>query len=187
MTRKSRRAARGMTLLEAIIAVLVLVTGVAALMGMIINVENANRSMALQHASLDILARLSAQIRDAECDFMPAVGLGAGTSDPTFTTGATSTWLTTPVPGSSITLLGDATTNPALVDYVPSVSVAMRVRPEVAVNATPSFQIDVQVRQIMRNSAQDDVNLVDGYWIRVYPVQKLCNARTDATQRGEYQ
>ncbi len=182
-----------MTLLEAVVSVLVMVTGVAALMGMIINVENANRSMALQHNSLDIFARISAQVRDAECDFLPGTGLQAGSADPTFlpgtppAQGANGQWLTAPINDSSITLVGDGSTNPALADYVPPVRVAIRVHTEnVALQAAPSFQIDVQVREIMRDVVQDNINNVNGYWVRVYPVQKLCNARTDATQRGEY-
>ncbi len=192
MRRRQSSTTRGMTLLEAVISVLILVIGVAALMGMIINVENANKSMALQHSSLDVFARLSAQIRDAECDFFPVTGLQPGTSDPAFlpgappTAGANGQWILAPLTDSSITLVGDGTTNPALADYVPAIRVAYRVRPEINLNAAPAFQVDVQVRQIMRNPVQDDINFLDGYWVRVYPVQKLCNARGTATQRGEY-
>ena len=180
-----------MTLLEAVIAVLVMVTGVAALMGMIINVENANRSMALQHNSLDVFARLSAQIRDAECDALPVAGLGPGTSDPAFlpgvwpVAGANGQWIAQPVNNSSITFVGDATNNPALEQYVPPIRVAYRVRTEVNLQAAPAFQVDVQVRQLMRD-ARDNVNLENGFFVRIYPVQKLCNNRTNATQRGEY-
>ena len=182
-----------MTLLEAVFAVLIMVTGVAALMGMIINVENANRSMALQHSSLDVFARISAQIRDAECDLLPGAILDATTSDPAFLPGAPPAagrdagWIQAPLNGSSITLVGTGDTNPELVDYVPSLIVAYRVRSEAGpVAAAPAFQIDVQVRQRMRDPVMDNINTTAGYWVRVYPVQKMCNRRDDASQRGEY-
>lgn len=191
--RQARRSRRGMTLLEAVFAVLVLATGVAALMGMIINVENANRSMALQHASLDVFARISAQIRDAECDFVTGQGLTLATTDPSFLPGglpnfgANGQWITAPgVTGSSITLVGDGTTNPELADYVPPIRVAYQVQLENNPAATPAFQVNVQVRQIMDDPQQDLLTNTAGYWVRMYPVQKLCNARGDATQRGEY-
>ena len=192
MRRSARTSVRGMTLLEALVSVLVLVVGVAALMGMIINVENANRSMALQHNSLDIFARISAQIRDAECDFVPGVGLSAATSDPAFLpggipdAGANGQWIEEPLNLSTITLVGTNNTNPELAQYVPAIQVAYRVNDPLNIDTLPSFQIDVQIRQIMRDPVQDDIERLDGYWIRVYPIQKMCNGRADATQRGEY-
>ena len=188
--RRHRARMRGMTLLEAVVSVLVVVTGVAALMGMIINVENANRSMALQHASLDIFARLSAQIRDAECDKLPDDPvLQAANSDPLFVdSGHYSSWVTAPLAGSSVTLLGDSLTLPELADYVPKVIVALWVEREVPpyADAPPSFQIDVQIRELMPDPAMNNIATTNGYWIRIYPVQKLCNLRDDSEQRGEY-
>lgn len=177
-----------MTLIEAVVAVFVMVTGVAALMGMILNVENANRSLALQHISLDVFAQVSAQIRDAECDLLPGRPLEAGSADPAFLPGIGNTgqWITARLPDSAITLVGDGASNPALAEYVPPVSVAYRVRQEVNPFVNPSFQVDVQIRQVMRDPAMNNINDEDGYWIRIYPVQKLCNVRPTDSQRGEY-
>ena len=180
-----------MTLLEAVVSVLVVVTGVAALMGMIINVENANRGMALQHNALDIFARLSAQIRDAECDILPgASDLAPGTSDPMFLDGLGhhASWVVAPLAGSSITLIGNSLNRPELADYVPRVIVALWIEEEPAPypEAPPSFQIDVQIRELTRDPVRDNIVNTNGYWVRVYPIQKLCNQRVDRVQRGEY-
>lgn len=176
-----------MTLLEAMVSIFILATGVAALMGMIISVENANKSMALQNASLDVFARVSAQIRDAECDITPPDPLDPAMADPAFIAGVGLGWIDNPLVGSSITLIGDSDNHPELGNYVPPLIVAYRVRPEPPnPDAAPSFQVDVMVRQLMRDATLDDLDQEGGYYIRVYPVQKLCNIRFDRFQRGEY-
>ena len=181
-----------MTMLEAVFTVAVLIVSLAALIGMIINVENANKSLALQNNALDVFARVSAQIRDAECDLQPAVGvLQAGSTDPLLLTLAGGPppppgWYDAPIAGSSVTLLGRSDANPVLGDYVPPIWIALRGQVTSAAPAAPSFQIDVMIRQIMYDPVRDNLAIENGYWIRIFPVQKMCNMRADPTARGEY-
>ena len=192
MRRPSART-RGTTLLEAMVALLVMGIALVAIFGMLNHVEGANRSLSFQNTALDVFARVSAQIRDARCDYdatvVPSVlnfpttdsGIPAGMG-PWFGIGG-------PEPGSQITLVGDAASNPQLAEFTPAIRVEYQVTQEVPPDpAAPlSFRFDVRIRQIMRNAAQDAPGLTDGHWIRIFPVQKVCNPRGDlANARGEY-
>lgn len=181
-----RRASRGMTLLESMIALLVMATGVAGLFGMIKHVQGANQNLAFQNASLDAFARLSAQLRDAQCDYpasMTPIPLVPGTTDPGLTAGL-GAWFGAagPAAGSSITFVGSPTTNPLMAQFTPPIAVDYMVTQDPA--SPPSLQIDVRVREIKRNATQDNAALVNGSWIRVFPVQKVCNPRWDPQGRG---
>jgi hypothetical protein len=106
------------------------------------------------------------------------------TSDPGLVLTAPA-WVTAPVPGSSILYVGN------FVDRVPAINVSYMVAPEtVPVNVppplAPGLEISVRIREIMNDPLKDDPNLVNGYWIRVFPVKKTCTLRYDATSRGEY-
>lgn len=191
--RRSRRQTRGMTLLEAVVALLVMATALAGIFGMINHVEGANRSLSFQNTALDVFARVSAQIRDARCDYdatVVPVALNPATTDAGLMAGM-GAWFGAAgaEPSSLIDLTGNSANNPALAGITPEIQVDYMVtqEPPPDPSAPLSFRFDVRIRQIMRNAAQDDPNLTDGHWIRVFPVQKVCNARGDILDaRGEY-
>jgi len=190
---RPRFAQRGMSLLEAMMAMLVLTIGVAAIFGMINHVQGANRTLSFQNTALDAFALVSAQIRDARCDYLANAavpGIAPASTDPGLVAGEGG-WVGAAgaVAGSSITYVGDATNNPLLADTVPPIRIDYRTaRRQVAVGQPfTSYTVDVRVREIKRNAAQDNVALEDGHWIRIFPVEKLCTARTNLIGRGEYQ
>lgn len=180
-----------MTLLEAIIALAVFATGVAALFGMITDVGDANRSLAFQNNSLDLFSRISAQIREAQCDYDANVGLY--TLDPALMDPGLSdinNWVPAPVAGSAITAFG-AQVSPAMRDYVPAMAADYRVlnaTPPVGTGAQPppTLLIEVRIREIMNDPVKDNPALTMAPWIRNYPVQKLCAPRYGIQSRGAF-
>lgn len=187
----TRRAQRGMTLVEAVIAVLVMTIATAAVFGLINHVQGANRTLSFQNIALDVFARVSAQIRDARCDFPAATpGITAVSTDAGLIAGEGG-WFGAggPEPGSAITFVGDPTNNPELASYSVPIRVDYRSTRRQLNAAAPftSYHVEVRIRQIMRNAAQDAPGQVDGYYIRVFPVDKVCTARIDPIGRGEYQ
>jgi type II secretory pathway component PulJ len=185
----ARARARGMTLMEALMAMTVLATGVAALFGMINRVQGANRSIAFQSDALDAFSRIAAQLRDAECvlpnDLPP--NLANTVRDPGLDP-VNGTWIAAPAAGSLITFVGDADTNPQLARYMPPLRVDYRLRASaVPVNALPALEAEVRVREITRDPVRDDPAVENGHWIRIFPVQKVCTPRLDDTLRGAYQ
>lgn len=185
-----RRSVRGMTLIEAMVAVVVMTTAIAAIFGMINHVEGANRTIAFQNIALDAFARVAAQVRGARCDYSArAQGATAATIDPGLVA-AVGGWTGAggPVAGSSITFVGDGTNNPELLEYPTPIRIEYRstaVTP--AVGLTSSYTVEVRIRQIMRDPVKDAAALEDGYWIRIFPVDKMCTARLDPVGRGVYQ
>ena len=198
-----RVSERGVTLLEAMIALTVLVTGIAALFGLINHVHSANRTMAYATSSIDVFAQISAQIRDARCDFDADNPPGPGTvdaalTDPGLASVLGGAWVSGPIGGSQISLIGDLDgSNPALPKLVPPLRVDYRVQVEDTAKLTaqdgnapvpnaPSLEVDVRIRELTGDPARDNPALEDAYWIRTFPVKKLCNPRLDETSRGEY-
>lgn len=185
-----KKSKRGLTLVEAVVALLILATGLAALFGMITRVNQANESMALQTLALDAFRRITAQIQDARCDVVAqntTVGAPTSVVDPGLNVPLMA-WIAAPVPNSDIIFLGDGNTNPELANKTPRVRIDYR-RTAIAqgvAGVPPTITFDVRVRELRGDAALDAVALENGYWIRIYPVQKLCNVRLDDTARGEY-
>ena len=51
----------------------------------------------------------------------------------------------------------------------------------------PAFDIQVRVREITRDAVKDNPLVTNGYWIRTFPLKKVCNLRLLALPgRGEY-
>jgi type II secretory pathway pseudopilin PulG len=185
---RGRTGTRGMTLVEALVAMTVLATGVAALFGMINRVQGANRSMAFQTNALDAFSRISAQIRDAECVLPNNAprALNQTVRDPGLAQ-PLDAWVVAAVPGSLITLVGDGAANAELDRYVPPLRVDYRLRAgNVPAGGLPALEVQVRVREITRDPARDAQALEDGSWIRIFPVEKVCTSRLDDTLRGAY-
>lgn len=187
------RRRRGMSLLEAMMAMVVLTVGVTAIFGMINHVQGANRKLSFHNTALDAFGVISAQIRDVRCDYLASAvvpGIDPLTTDPGLVAGEGGWFGAGGVaPGSSITYVGDATNNPAMVGVVPPIRIDYRTARRRVAPGQPftSYTVDVRVREVTGDPVKDDILRVNGAWIRVYPVEKLCTARTDTVGRGEYQ
>jgi hypothetical protein len=48
----------------------------------------------------------------------------------------------------------------------------------------PALDIQVRIRELTGDAATDIA--ATGYYVRTYPVRKVCNARLDESRRGEY-
>lgn len=166
----------------------VLVTGIAAVFGMATHVQTATNNLKFQNLAVDHFARFSAQVRNARCDFpagLPTVTGGNLVTDQGLNFGlATGNWITTPQ-GGAIDLVG-ITDGTSLPKTSPQIRIAYRMTLNTTVPNIPAYDIDVQIREITNDPARDNINLIDGYWIRVYPLTKTCNPRLDTNARGEY-
>lgn len=187
---RRRRSQAGLTLLEAVLALAVFSTGVAALFGMISNVSNANRSSSFHRNSLDLFARLSAQIRDAQCDYdgntVPPV-FDPALTDPGLAPTAGFIGVGGPVGGSAITAVGNTTSNAVYFqEYVPPMQAEYQVTLVAPTfpNEPPSLQVDVRIREITFDAAKDA--MIAAPWIREYPIQKACAPRYDGQPRGAF-
>jgi hypothetical protein len=163
-----------LTLVETMIALVVLATGIAAIFGMVAHVSRANRTMVLQTRSVDAYAQLAAEIQNAQCDFNPVDGTRI--VDPGLAPGT----YTVAVANSAIQHVGvtDGTVLPAT---VPQMAIQYQVT-DVTVpgpGALPALEIEIQISEL---NAVGQVG--DG--LRRYPVRKICNARLDETRRGEF-
>lgn len=174
MRRVARRARRGATLIEALIALAALAVGSAGVVSLLTYVTQANRRAAFQNRSLEIIAELSTQIRDVHCDIRPD---GTTIRDP----GLAAVTHAIPIAASGITLVGDlGGTPPIRVQYVVSDSNLA------GFGGPPGIDIDVQIREIMNDPNKDDPTVLVGYWIRTFVVKKVCNFRLDDAGRGEF-
>jgi prepilin-type N-terminal cleavage/methylation domain-containing protein len=182
-----RASRRGMTLVEAIIAMLVLTIGVAGIYNLLGSISGSQHNLRLNSQGLDLYSRIASEIKDSVCDYpaqlagVPIVPAQA-VRDPGLLT--ENIWIPAVVAqpaGSRIRTIGDfdgdgaptAAANAVLrVDY--------RVRSLALVNVNPlTYEIDVRVRQIQGDPVRDAPALENGTWIRVFTVQKVCNARTE--------
>lgn len=183
MRRRSHHHQRGATLIEAMIAAVILAVGTAAVTELLKQVSIANRRMTFQTTALDTFTAIASQIQDATCDVPPGAAVpGALTTDPGLWAAISNigTWQNAPVAGSGITTLGDLT----LVKAYPIRATFRAVAAPAPGLGPPNFDLEVEVREIMRDAVLDAA--VEGYWVRTYPVKKVCNRRTEAQGRGEF-
>ena len=78
---------RGVTLIETMVAMAVLMTGIAAVFGMAARISQANRINKTETIASDIFAAVAAQIADAQCDYVPnsaPLVVNPLTTDPAF-------------------------------------------------------------------------------------------------------
>lgn len=184
MATRSRHHQRGATLIEAMIAAVILAIGTAAVTELLKQVSIANRRMTFQTVALDTFTSVAAQIQDATCDVPPGAGAPTfGTTDPGLWAAISNpgVWQNAVVAGSVLNTLGDLTLTKAF-----PIQVAVRVAAPIAAFGLgpPNYDFEVEVREIMHNVAMDAA--ADGYWVRTYPVKKVCNRRTEAQGRGEF-
>lgn len=190
------RQQRGTTLVEAMVAVVVLSVGTAAITELLRSISNANRRIDFQTTSLDIFGEFAAQVQDAPCDMFPGAvaptvpgtdpGLLLAPAPPLFQE-------VIPVAGSAITMVGDfgpKAATPDLQNRQLNYRVRYNVAPAAAaaaLNGVPAFDVQVEIREITFDAAKDDPTVLDGYWIRTFPLKKICNVRTEPEDgRGAY-
>lgn len=186
-----RRAAQyGGTLIEALISLVVLMVATASITNILKYVGDANRRMAFQTASLDVYAEVAAQVEDARCD---ADATGLETRDPGLQAiiAARPNFVDVVTPTSLIRTIG--LLNEANVERRGR-SIPMRVSIRDLGTAPawtagslgpPTFDLEVQIREIMSDPARDAPAVTSGFWIRSYPLKKICNLRADTNGRGE--
>jgi hypothetical protein len=147
--------------------------------------SQSNRRLSFQARSLDIAAEFAALVRDATCDVLPSSNvLGAPQVDPgLLVTG----WQSAAVPGSSIALVGDIDGTPAR--RSPPLRLSYQVVQEaqgVRVLGPPALDIMLRIREITGDPVKDNPIVTTGYWIREFPLKKVCNQRLDPSGRGEF-
>ena len=200
----SGRTRRGVSLLEVLIASVVLAVGSLGTFALLDQVESAHRSLDLSRLAREAYARLAAEIRDAQCDYdgsqQPFV-LEPTTTDPGLLASIDAGWIGVDVPipeASSMTQAGRTDGSyPALAQTVPALRIEYRVALESApvpvpggtqppaAQVGPGFDIQIRVRQITRDPDRDDPTVETGWWIRHYPLHKTCNPRYERSRRGE--
>ncbi len=202
--RRSNRRRRGFGLLEMMIASVVLAVGFLASYGMLRRVQDANRSLDFARTTQDLFSRLSAELRDAQCDYdgsqlTPAID--EETTDPGLL--VNDVWIDLPIDDSSIRTVGQTQTDAIAPTSIPRtiapMLVSYRVLPEApptllgggalpAGDPGPAFDIDVRIRLITSDPARDSAER--GWWIKDYALKKVCNPRYGrvglGSGRGEF-
>ncbi|MFO0726906.1 MAG: prepilin-type N-terminal cleavage/methylation domain-containing protein [Myxococcota bacterium] len=174
---------RGATLIEAMIAMVVIAVGTAAVTELLRQVSQANRRMNFQTTAVDVFTAVATQIQDATCDVPPgAAAPGALTTDPGLWDAISNagTWRTAAVAGSVINRLGDLS---AVMPLPIQVQIRQNGAPALG-NGPPAYDFEIEVRELMHDAAKDAAT--EGYWIRTYPVKKVCNLRLEDIGRGEF-
>jgi Tfp pilus assembly protein PilV len=191
-------ARRGMTLVEAVLAVFVLAVGFAGIVSLLGSVSAAGRKSAFHNIALDVFSAFSAQVQDAYCDFNPAddqvdPGLNAAS------------WVETAQGASSITVVGpigaNFTTTPVTGATSPVTLAYRSIRTQGdctgagAVCTRPDiYTVQVHVCDLSdpnRPCTLDTTNGYGttngtGYWVRAFELTKTCTIRQDRNGRGEF-
>jgi type II secretory pathway pseudopilin PulG len=179
-----------MTLIETMVAVAVLGIGSASLFSLLSGISTTNRRAKFQSTSLDVLAAISAQIRDAACDDTP---LGVQ-DDPGLAN--LNTW--TVAPAGSITVVGqlDAAASQFQTNFPMRVQYMVMPPAAPAVLGPRSVDVRVQICEWNHPSALGGATpgaqcvpsneWIAGLYVREFVVKKVCAEREGATSRGEF-
>lgn len=205
----SHRARRGFSLLDVMTASVVLTIGMLGVFALLQQVTGAQRSIDLTNTANAAFNQLSAQIRDARCEFdgsaLARVNPIAAQTDPGLLQAVGQGWIGVAppaFPNSVITMAGETTPDPGgarfnafgLEATSPPLRIEYRVTREAdpvlagpgvapAVPA-PAFQVEIRIRQLTGDPAMDAPGLNQGWWIKHYMISKACNARYERGQRG---
>jgi len=188
---RARRGQRGATLIEAMISCVVLAGGTAAVTQLLSHVSQANRRMAFQSLANDLASELMNQVADARCDTDAINGnLSAATVDSGLwaAINAVGVWQLGPgLPATSVVQTVGTSAAMPLVDRGIPLRIRYRVTAAttIAGRAPPSFDLEVEVREILNDVARDNLAVTTGFWIRNIPFKKVCNRRMEAGGRGE--
>jgi type II secretory pathway pseudopilin PulG len=177
---RGRSAQRGATLIEALIALAALGVGAAGVLSLLVTVTRTNERLGFHNRSVELAAEVAAQIQDAACDVRVGdLVVSAASRDPGLAPGGP---YDAPLPGSGIRTVGD-------LDGRPPIRIRYTVAEEdraLAPEGPPALDVTIEIREITRDPARDDPAVINGYWIRRFPVKKICNLRLELSGRGEY-
>jgi len=180
MRRRGRASRRGATLIEAVVALGALGVGTAGVMTLMTYVSQTSERAAFHGRAIDVASEFAAQVADTTCDLLPDDNAPSPpATDPGLLAAGDQL---APVTGSAITLVGD-------IDGTPSVRVSYVSTLEIrgaGFDGPPAFDLEVRIREITNDDALDDPAITEGWWIRTFPVKKVCNRRTEPTGRGEF-
>lgn len=198
---RRRSASRGASLVEALVAIAVLGVGTAAVTNLVTSISEGKRKLAFQTSALELFNRLNSEIQASTCLVYPGNNTPTALSaDPAFLV-PIDTWVPalgvnpSPIaaPGTVAFPVGAAHTR-TLGDFfnvTPPLRVEYQLRPApVPVPALPNnpfaYDVIVRVREIRRNAAEDNADVMSAHYIRTWPIRKACMARTTADSRGGY-
>jgi hypothetical protein len=195
---RCRRSTRGATLVEALVAIAVLGVGTAAVTNLVTSISEGKRKLAFQTSALELFNRINSELQASTCLVYPgAVGPTALSTDPAFLV-PVDTWVPalgvnpSPIgaPGTVAFPAGAAHTR-TLGDFfnvTPPVRVEYQLRPAPAggPNTPVAYDVIVRVREIRRNAAEDNADVMSAHYIRTWPLRKACMWRTTADSRGGY-
>lgn len=194
LSRSSRAGRRGATLIEALVATVVITVGTAAITELLKYVSEASRRMAFQSSALDVYGEITAYIEDARCNIITSGGPpqydallaplinGPPNGDWVWLSRSPAGRLVPSVPPPQGPLYS------GVAQATAPVWVAIRrVGPDPPLNGAspPGYTFEIQVRERTFEAARDNPARTDGYWIRVLPAKKVCTFRDDAQGRGE--
>jgi hypothetical protein len=199
MKHRARKPRRGVTLVEAMIALTCLAVGIAGVSGILGSVAAANKRAAFHNTALDMFAAFAAQVADAQCDYYQSAG---GANNLKIDPGLSGERLVfQPAAGSAITLVGQfgqtvnnsfgAPISPLLVPTTPvflSYKVTHSPSDSPADGLTPPHAtLLVQICD-SNNEAMNPCPVFNGHgwWIREFSLNKSCTYRLDNDGRGEF-
>lgn len=186
---------RGATLIEAMVATVVIAAGTAAVTELLKYVSEASRRMAFQSTALDVYGEVTAYLEDARCNVI----LPAGTQrfDPLIQalvpggpTGSDWRWLTRTNGRLEIAAVGppNAPVFTGIAQGTAPVWVGIRrigAPAPLTAPSPPAFTFEIQVREVMHDAARDNPANTSGFWIRILPTKKVCTFRDEDDARGE--
>jgi Tfp pilus assembly protein PilV len=193
-----RKKQRGMTLLEAVIAIGVLAIGFLGIAALLTSVSAATRKSAFHNYALDVYTAFAAQVQNAKCDFAPSTPTAQTIDTGLLAAGA---WHTAPVAASELSLVGlinalDAAAGGKSVGATAPVYLAYQANLIPGDCPTPCNQPDSYFIQVSVCDASDPANPCaitgtagynnQGYMVRSFELTKTCTVRLDDNGRGEF-
>lgn len=189
--RGARSRRRGATLVESLIALVVISVGTAAITELLKYISEASRRMAFQSTALDVYGEVVAYVEDARCNVVTQVPRVEQYDPIVQRMIARTDWMWLSRAGGRLVESAAPPAGPVfsgVAQATAPVWVAIRrVGPPPATNAVgpPVIAFEVQVRERMHDAGRDSPALESGYWIRILPAKKVCSFRDEVQGRGE--